>query len=70
MQEVDLFFSSCELNRMVQEIIGNYIMMEEYFMREMIIKVMHKPVLLNTEYGQMEAKLVSCKGTQKSNVGP
>ncbi|CAG5130857.1 unnamed protein product [Candidula unifasciata] len=36
--EVEQFFSSCELNRLVQEVIGNYIMMEQYFMREMIIK--------------------------------
>ncbi|BFZ13048.1 hypothetical protein BsWGS_16086 [Bradybaena similaris] len=36
--EAERFFSSCELNRLVQEVIGNYIMMEQYFMREMIIK--------------------------------
>ncbi|GFR59083.1 conserved oligomeric Golgi complex subunit 4 [Elysia marginata] len=38
LKEIDSFFSTCELNRMVQEIIGNYIMMEEFFMREMIVK--------------------------------
>ncbi|KAH9495947.1 Golgi transport complex subunit 4 [Bulinus truncatus] len=37
-KEIDQLFSSCELNRMIQDIIGNYIMMEEYFMREMIVK--------------------------------
>ena len=37
--EVERFFSSCDLNRQVQDIIGNYIMAEEYFMKEMIIKV-------------------------------
>ncbi|GFO20693.1 conserved oligomeric Golgi complex subunit 4 [Plakobranchus ocellatus] len=38
LKEIDSFFSTCELSRMVQEIIGNYIMMEEFFMREMIVK--------------------------------
>ncbi|RUS70593.1 hypothetical protein EGW08_021639, partial [Elysia chlorotica] len=38
LKEIDNFFSTCELNRMVQETIGNYIMMEEFFMREMIVK--------------------------------
>ena len=37
--EVERFFSSCDLARMVQEVIGNYIMAEEFFMKEMIIKV-------------------------------
>nr|KAG5690988.1 hypothetical protein BaRGS_007335 [Batillaria attramentaria] len=36
--EIETFWSGCELSRMVQELIGVYIMMEEYFMREMILK--------------------------------
>ena len=38
-KEVETFWSGCEMSRMVQELIGVYIMMEEYFMREMILKV-------------------------------
>ncbi len=37
--DVDTFIMSCELSRLMQELIGSYIMMEEYFMREMVIKV-------------------------------
>ena len=39
LQEIDLFINNCELSRLMQELIGNYIMMEEYFMREMVVKV-------------------------------
>lgn len=38
-KEIDKFISNCDLNRLMQELIGNYIMMEEYFMREMVLKV-------------------------------
>jgi hypothetical protein len=31
---------SCELSRQMQELIGSYILMEEYFMREMFSKVL------------------------------
>ncbi|XP_005110245.2 conserved oligomeric Golgi complex subunit 4 [Aplysia californica] len=54
-QEVDRFFSSCELNRMVQEVIGNYIMSEEYFMKEMIIKAVSMDAL---EEGQHTSSMV------------
>ena len=37
--EVDKLITTCELSRQMQELIGNYIMMEEYFMHEMITKV-------------------------------
>ncbi|KAL4234686.1 Golgi transport complex subunit 4 [Mactra antiquata] len=36
--EVDKFIQSCDTSRLMQELIGNYIMMEEYFMREMVLK--------------------------------
>ncbi|XP_048748000.1 conserved oligomeric Golgi complex subunit 4-like isoform X2 [Ostrea edulis] len=36
--EIDSFISNCDLNRLMQDLIGNYIMMEEYFMREMVLK--------------------------------
>ncbi|XP_070191423.1 conserved oligomeric Golgi complex subunit 4-like [Littorina saxatilis] len=39
--EVETFWSSCEMSRMMQELIGVYIMMEEYFMREMILKAVN-----------------------------
>lgn len=39
LREVDQFMMNCELSRMMQDLIGNYIMMEEYFMREMFLKV-------------------------------
>ncbi|CAL1534730.1 unnamed protein product [Lymnaea stagnalis] len=55
LKEVDRFFSSCELSRMVQEVIGNYIMMEEYFMREMIIKAVSMD---SSEEGQQTSSMV------------
>ena len=36
---IDHFIANCELSRLLQELIGSYIMMEEYFMREMSLKV-------------------------------
>ena len=39
LQEIDKFITDCELSRIMQELIGSYIMMEEYFMREMVNKV-------------------------------
>lgn len=41
-KEIDKFISNCDLNRLMQELIGNYIMMEEFFMREMVLKVFYK----------------------------
>lgn len=41
-KEIDKFISNCDLNRLMQELIGNYIMMEEFFMREMVLKVCFK----------------------------
>ena len=38
-KEVEQFIVNCELSRVMQELIGNYIMMEEFFMREMVVKV-------------------------------
>ena len=35
----NLWIVNCELSRTMQELIGSYIMMEEYFMREMALKV-------------------------------
>ncbi|ELU05879.1 hypothetical protein CAPTEDRAFT_225425 [Capitella teleta] len=37
-KEVNQFIVSCELSRQMQELICSYIMMEEYFMREMFLK--------------------------------
>ena len=36
---MEVFISECELSRLMQDLICNYIMMEEYFMREMVVKV-------------------------------
>lgn len=41
-KEIDKFILNCDLNRLMQELIGNYIMMEEFFMREMVLKVCYK----------------------------
>ena len=38
-KEVDQFVQDCDVSRLMQDLIGNYIMMEEYFMREMVLKV-------------------------------
>ena len=38
-READQFLNTCELSCQMQEFIGSYIMMEEYFMRQMVIKV-------------------------------
>jgi len=37
--EVEHFLNTCELSCLMQEFIGIYIMMEEYFMRQMVVKV-------------------------------
>ena len=39
LQEVERFMMNCEMSRLMQDLIGHYIMMEEYFMREMVLKV-------------------------------
>jgi len=36
---VEHFVTRCELACLMQELIGSYIMMEEYFMRQMVVKV-------------------------------
>jgi len=36
---VEHFLTRCELACLMQELIGSYIMMEEYFMRQMVVKV-------------------------------
>lgn len=38
-KEVDKFIQNCDTSRLMQDLIGSYIMMEEYFMREMVLKV-------------------------------
>ena len=47
LQEIDKFITDCELSRIMQELIGSYIMMEEYFMREMVNKVRGMLRILN-----------------------
>ena len=37
--ELDRFIMDSQLSRHMQELIGKYIMMEEYFMRETVLKV-------------------------------
>jgi len=36
---VEHFVTRCELACLMQELIGSYILMEEYFMRQMVVKV-------------------------------
>ena len=36
---VEHFLTRCELACLMQDLIGSYIMMEEYFMRQMVVKV-------------------------------
>ena len=54
-QEVDRYFSSCDLARMVQEVIGHYIMAEEFFMKEMTLKAVNMDSL---EEGQHTSSMV------------
>lgn len=35
---IDRIFNNCDLNQLMQEMIGHYILMEEFFMREMVLK--------------------------------
>ncbi|XP_053401877.1 conserved oligomeric Golgi complex subunit 4-like [Mercenaria mercenaria] len=37
-KEVDKFIQDCDTSRIMMDLIGNYITMEEYFMREMVLK--------------------------------
>ncbi|CAH3042416.1 unnamed protein product [Pocillopora meandrina] len=48
----DKVIANCELNRRMQELIGNYIYMEEYFMRETVMKAVKMDI---TEGGDDEA---------------
>ncbi|CAH1779240.1 unnamed protein product [Owenia fusiformis] len=41
LEDVEKFMSSTELSRLLQELLGAYIMMEEYFMREMLTKAVN-----------------------------
>ncbi|XP_067651434.1 conserved oligomeric Golgi complex subunit 4-like [Haliotis asinina] len=43
--DLDKYLSSCDLSRLMQELIGSYIMMEEYFMREMMLKAVNMDTL-------------------------
>ncbi|XP_041375070.1 conserved oligomeric Golgi complex subunit 4-like [Gigantopelta aegis] len=38
---IEEFLNNCDLSRLMQELVGSYIMMEEYFMREMVLKAVH-----------------------------
>ena len=44
---MDKFLQDCDVSRLMQDLIGNYIMMEEYFMREMVLKVKKNSQVLN-----------------------
>ncbi|ESO82827.1 hypothetical protein LOTGIDRAFT_108827, partial [Lottia gigantea] len=39
--DIEVFINNCDLSRVMQELIGNYIMMEEYFMKEMVVKAVN-----------------------------
>ncbi|KAL8591236.1 hypothetical protein ACOMHN_017560 [Nucella lapillus] len=54
-KEVEAFWSGCEMSRNIQELIGVYIMMEEYFMREMILKAVNMDAI---EEGQHTSSMV------------
>ncbi|XP_074645003.1 conserved oligomeric Golgi complex subunit 4-like [Tubulanus polymorphus] len=43
--EVDKFLNNCELSRVMQELIGFYIMMEQYFMKEMVEKAVNMDMM-------------------------
>ena len=38
-KDLNTLLTTCDLSLLMQELIGSYIMMEEYFMREMLLKV-------------------------------
>lgn len=40
--ELRKLIKECNLNKMMQELFGQYVMMEEYFMRESVVKVRPK----------------------------
>lgn len=45
--DMELFLINCELSRQMQELVGCYIMLEEYFMHEMVSKVKSNGSLLH-----------------------
>ena len=52
---IDQFVVNCELSRQMQELIGSYIMMEEYFMREMVLKAVSMDM---SEEGSLTSSMV------------
>ena len=46
-ESVEHFLTRCELACLMQELIGSYIMMEEYFMRQMVVKVSYGELTAN-----------------------
>jgi len=40
-KELDKFVQNSDTSRVMMDLIGSYIMMEEFFMREMVLKVSH-----------------------------
>jgi hypothetical protein len=55
MAEIEKFLQNCDLSRLMQELIGSYIMMEEYFMKEMVNKAV---MMDNVEVGQLTSSMV------------
>ncbi|XP_064640478.1 conserved oligomeric Golgi complex subunit 4-like [Lineus longissimus] len=55
MIETEKFLQNCELSRLMQELIGSYIMMEEYFMKEMVNKAVQMD---NVDDGQLTSSMV------------
>ena len=52
---IDQFVVNYELSRQMQELIGSYIMMEEYFMREMVLKAVSMDM---SEEGSLTSSMV------------
>ncbi len=52
---MEQFIVNCELSRQMQELIGSYIMMEEFFMREMVVKAVAMDM---GEEGQITTSMV------------
>ncbi|XP_055955306.1 conserved oligomeric Golgi complex subunit 4 [Patella vulgata] len=53
--EVEKLINESDLSRLMQELIGNYIMMEEYFMKEMVVKAVNMDV---TDEGAKTSSMV------------
>ena len=55
---VEHFVTRCELACLMQELIGSYIMMEEYFMRQMVVKVWRMQLSRETTFRRFKSRKV------------